>query len=258
MKPHLAGYRKKRSRFGSGIVTLVMLVSLLWGGMAWNVQEASAASKFDNIMNPELPSGFNADDTTNPYNNGKQKFLLAENNELTVYKSWDVGSDETARKNMWVSTFDNYTPGGSMKLMAGDNDADAQNKGGWESVTADTSANATKFNYLDAVAFDPNGTGRKDHVAYVGYYQSGNSKGNYLLVYDTVKKEWTTTQDLPGTGDAAGLNYLIARNFYSITAGDYNGDGKDTIVVYNPAVDGEYGVTEYKYTKPGAYGKLEL
>ena len=121
MKPHLAGYRKKRSRFGSGIVTLVMLVSLLWGGMAWNVQEASAASKFDNIMNPELPSGFNADDTTNPYNNGKQKFLLAENNELTVYKSWDVGSDETARKNMWVSTFDNYTPGGSMKLMAGDN-----------------------------------------------------------------------------------------------------------------------------------------
>ena len=48
MKPHLAGYRKKRSRFGSGIVTLVMLVSLLWGGMAWNVQEASAASKFDN------------------------------------------------------------------------------------------------------------------------------------------------------------------------------------------------------------------
>ena len=61
MKPHLAGYRKKGSRFGSGIVTLVMLVSLLWGGMAWNVQEASAASKFDNIMNPELPSGFNAD-----------------------------------------------------------------------------------------------------------------------------------------------------------------------------------------------------
>lgn len=258
MKPHLAGYRKRRSRFGSGIVTLVMLVSLLWGGMAWNVQEASAASKFDNIMNPELPSGFNADDTTNPYNNGKQKFLLAENNELTVYKSWDVGSDEIARKNMWVSTFDNYTPGGSMKLMAGDNDADAQNKGGWKSVTADTSANVTKLNYLDAVAFDPNGTGRKDHVAYVGYYQKGSSKGNYLLVYDTVKKEWTTTQDLPGTGDAAGLNYLIARNFYSITAGDYNGDGKDTIVVYNPAVDGKYGVTEYKYTKPGAYGKLEL
>lgn len=188
MKPHLAGYRKKRSRFGSGIVTLVMLASLLWGGMAWNVQEASAASKFDNIMNPELPSGFDADDTTNPYNNGKQKFLLAENNELTVYKSWDVGSDEIARKNMWVSTFDNYTPGGSMKLMAGDNDADAQNKGGWKSVTADTSANATKFNYLDAVAFDPNGTGRKDHVAYVGYYQKGSSKGNYLLVYDTVKK----------------------------------------------------------------------
>ena len=29
MKPHLAGYRKKRSRFGSGIVTLVMLLSLL-------------------------------------------------------------------------------------------------------------------------------------------------------------------------------------------------------------------------------------
>ena len=253
MNRHATGHRRRRSRASCAIVAFMMLLSL-WGGMSWNMQEASAASRFDKIMDPELPSDFDADDTTNPYNNSKQKFLLAENNELTVYKSWDVGSDDTSTKNRWVSTFDNYTPGGSMKLMTGDNESDAQVKGGWEKVTADTSGQVTALNYLDSVAFDPNGTGRKDHIAYVGYYNGGN----YLLVYDTVKKTWTTTQDLPGTYDANGLNYLISRSFYSITAGDYNGDGRDTIVVYVPSGGNSYGVAEYSYSKPSAYGKLEL
>ncbi|MEI3503907.1 MAG: hypothetical protein V8Q42_09760 [Anaerovoracaceae bacterium] len=128
----------------------------------------------DKIMDPELPSDFDADDTTNPYNNSQQKFLLAENNELTVYKSWDVGSDSTSTKNKWVSTFDTHdTRGGSMKLMTGDNESDAQVKGGWEKVTADTSGQVTALNYLDSVPFDPNGTGRTNHIAYVGYYQNG-------------------------------------------------------------------------------------
>ena len=117
MNRHATGHRRRRSRASCAIVAFMMLLSL-WGGMSWSMQEASAASRFDKIMDPELPSDFDADDTTNPYNNSKQKFLLAENNELTVYKSWDVGNDDTSTKNRWVSTFDHYTPGGSMKLMS--------------------------------------------------------------------------------------------------------------------------------------------
>lgn len=250
MTKQRTSHRKRRTLAGCAIVSFTMLFSLL-GGVTHSMPDAKAASKFDKIMNPELPSDFDANNTTNPYNNGKQKFLLSENNELTVYKSWDVGN-AVVPKNMWVSTFDNYTPGESMNLMSGDNPADAESKGGWEKVSADTSANVTPLNYLDAVAFDPNGTGRKDHIAYVGYYNGGD----YLMVYDTIKKTWTVTEDLPGTYDAQGLNYLTARNFYSITAGDYNGDGTDTIVVYNPAKDNNYGIVEYKYTKPTTFGKL--
>ncbi len=97
MNRHATGHRRRRSRASCAIVAFMMLLSL-WGGMSWNMQEASAASRFDKIMDPELPSDFDADDTTNPYNNSQQKFLLAENNELTVYKSWDVGSDSTSKK----------------------------------------------------------------------------------------------------------------------------------------------------------------
>lgn len=238
--------RKRRSRASCMLVAFMMLLSL-WGGMSWTAQEASAASNFDSIMDPELPSDFDADDTTNPYTNDTQKFLLAENNELTVYKSWDV-NDSSSNKNQWISTFDNYTSGGSMKLMS-DN---ADTKAGWEKVSADTSASAPRLNYMDCVAFDPDGTGRKDHVAYVGYL---NGK-NYIYVYDTVNKTASAAEALPGSYDAKGLNYLKSRSFYSITAGDYNDDGRDTIVVYNVAAGNDYGLLEYSCTKSGSSDRL--
>ena len=66
MNRHATGHRRRRSRASCAIVAFMMLLSL-WGGMSWNMQEASAASRFDKIMDPELPSDFDADDTTNPY-----------------------------------------------------------------------------------------------------------------------------------------------------------------------------------------------
>ena len=58
-----------------------------------------------------------------------------------------------------------------MKLMTGDNESDAQVKGGWEKVTADTSGQVTALNYLDSVAFDPNGTGRRGSYSLCGVLQ---------------------------------------------------------------------------------------
>ena len=239
-------YSKRRSRAGCILITLVMLFSL-WAGISIPAGEVHAAGDRDSIMDPALPEDYDENDSTNPYTNDNQKFLLAENNELMLYKSWNVNKDS---KNKWISMADNYSNGKSMKLAKDS----ATDKAGWNSVIGDTSATSPSLNYQDSVAFDPSGTGRKDHVAFVGW-RSGH---NYLWVYDTVNRKASAEFQLPGSFSGGGLNdfnYLTSRNFYTITAGDYNDDGKDTIVVYDPANGSSFSVMEYRY-KNSSFTKL--
>ena len=47
-----------------------------------------------------------------------------------------------------------------------------------------------------------------------------------------------------------GFQVVDSKNFYQITAGDYNGDGKDTLVVYNSFVK--------KMNSTDRYGLIEI
>ena len=106
--------------------------------------------------------------------------------------------------------------------------------------------------YVQAVAFDPNGTKRDDHIAFIGIYREGNTAKCYAWVYDTKNRKWSSEFDV-GKMHNANCNWMIttgigdheAANFVSITAGDYNGDGKETLVAF-ASFNGEEGYCTYQ------------
>ena len=98
--------------------------------------------------------------------------------------------------------------------------------------------------FAKAVAFDPKGGGRRDYIAVLGikempqgsgdnctaalyiFKADGSSKPNELT-FDSVNLDWAWTN----------LEAVDANNYFSITAGDYDGDGKDSLVIYTGHVD---------------------
>ena len=107
--------------------------------------------------------------------------------------------------------------------------------------------NLDKLNSLrfsKAVAFDPKGGGRRDHIAVLGIkempagsgdnctaalyiFKADGSTEPYELTFDSVNLDWAWTN----------LEAADANNYFSITAGDYDGDGKDSLVIYTGHVD---------------------
>lgn len=103
--------------------------------------------------------------------------------------------------------------------------------------------------YATGVAFDPTGCGRRNHVAILGYY-NGQNAGSYLFIFreykdgNTTKYQYIKGEQLSNRSDHAWMYYngqldldnVDAGNFFQITAGDYNGDGKDSLIIYNGSV----------------------
>ena len=98
--------------------------------------------------------------------------------------------------------------------------------------------------FAKAVAFDPKGGGRRDYIAVLGIkempagsgdnctaalyiFKADGSTKPYELTFDSVNLDWAWTN----------LEAADANNYFSITAGDYDGDGKDSLVIYTGHVD---------------------
>ncbi len=101
------------------------------------------------------------------------------------------------------------------------------------------------LSFIRSVAFDPTGSGRKDHVAYVGVYAAKvndpddnppivqiwvmDKKGNTSERVDFATAKWMCNDN---TYNNANMWDFNAMNFIDITAGDYDKDGKDSLVVW--------------------------
>ncbi|MBQ4092081.1 MAG: S-layer homology domain-containing protein [Firmicutes bacterium] len=109
-----------------------------------------------------------------------------------------------------------------------------------------------KWSYIQAVAFDPAGSGRDTHLAYIGY--DASAKAIKLGVYDLVNQNaasntrWVADAAWIAEADGHTLMHFNAFNFMSITAGDYNGDGKETLVVFASADGTATTLTEYYFS----------
>ena len=172
-----------------------------------------------NLMNLEnvQPSGYTT--TTNPYGyDVGMPFLMVEQNELMYLNVW-------GNKVHQASYFDMGTES-SLPTFA------RKKSGANGTFSVDTYA------LMEAVAFDPTGSGRKDHVAFVGI----SNKRGYLWVIDTRRGAGS---DRSGPVDIGDFTYMYDgnsfkvptyanRSFLNIVAGDFDGDGKESIVVYTP------------------------
>ena len=173
-----------------------------------------------NLMNLEnvQPSGYTT--TTNPYGYDiGEPFLMVEQNELMYLNAWD----NKVRQASYFSM-------GSESAL----NTFAKNKSG----SSGTFSNPN-YKLMQAVSFDPTGSGRRDHVAFVGV---GQDKKGYMWVIDTTKGTGSDCSQQVEIGD---FSYMFDksdfevptysnRSFFNIVAGDFDGDGKESIVVYTP------------------------
>lgn len=91
---------------------------------------------------------------------------------------------------------------------------------------------------IATVAFDPNGTGKDEYIANLVFDKSSAR----LRLYVTNKDR--RVSDVVQIGDGNDSEYIKKLKFYqtramlSLTAGDFDGDGKDTLLIYTPGNNG--------------------
>ena len=87
---------------------------------------------------------------------------------------------------------------------------------------------------IATVAFDPNGTGKDEYIANLVFDKSSAR----LRLYVTNKDR--RVSDVVQIGDGNDSEYIKKLKFYqtramlSLAAGDFDGDGKDTLMIYTP------------------------
>ena len=105
---------------------------------------------------------------------------------------------------------------------------------------------------IATVAFDPNGTGKDEYIANLVF---DKSKAR-LRLYVTNKDR--RVSDVVQIGDGNDSEYIKKLKFYQtramlcLTAGDFDGDGKDTLMVYTPgnnnSTDTVDSIKEYTFS----------
>ena len=82
------------------------------------------------------------------------------------------------------------------------------------------------------------GTGKKEYVANLALNASGNTL--YLYVTDSNNKVIGNSQQITfeHVAQLSGMEVHQVKGAFSVAAGDFDGDGRDTVVVYIPQTDG--------------------
>ena len=195
--------------------------------------EAIFSAMMEQAKSGKAPDSFN-DDTLTPYGTQKNEvFTILEKAEIFEYVA-NGGGIAKAR------TFHDNLQEGRYSVTSG-NTADMT-----EPFNVDY---LRGLRFARGVAFDPTGSGRRDHVAIVGFsydgikkdYQGKDSPVASFHLYivnaetkKTVKHMTFSSGSEFRYGDfISDLTVVDSGNFVQITAGDYNGDGRDSIVFYD-------------------------
>ena len=93
---------------------------------------------------------------------------------------------------------------------------------------------------MDTAPVDPKGEGQKRYVAVLGYWLGG--KRLELYIADKDGNRVSNTYAIGGEKTLDCLEQADAfedTGFVSVAAGDFNGDGKDTVIVYAPLMESD-------------------
>ena len=202
-------------------------------------------------MEDKKPENFDKEGADDPYGYGYGvPFLLSEESELMLMYTAEWGKTTVFQSYDTLKSQDGNTGSvtGSFKKVTNLNSSN----GKYNSKPSDQSEpSPNTLSFTKTVAFDPTGSGRKDHVALVGVWKN---KRVYIMVYDSINNRWSNYEEL-GAMDWMGTNsaFYQMQDFISITAGDYDGDNMDTVVVY-----GAFDHERSKGENQQAYGLIEV
>lgn len=205
------------------------LLVLVFCGMAVlpacpvSAAETDNTTDFAGITDPGVPRNFNNANVQDPYGYGKGvPFLLTEQNELFFMHNYNGSSTVAVKDTLGSQSF---------------NTGRVLNAFGKTSYQP-TNDTVRGMSFSKAVSFDPTGSGRRDHVAVVGV--SGYIL--YIVFYNLRTQTWSYSYPICSmTWLSNSSAFYQMGEFISVTAGDYDGDGKDTVVVYGALSEG-YGI----------------
>lgn len=206
----------------------------------WNI------IKFDNNSTGEaIYNGFveNTDVTVDddklikPYSS--DTVMLLEKSEVFTYMSYNWGVQAVGTNDyQYISQYGT--------LMTNRN---------FGSISDADKANVNALCYATGVAFDPTGCGRKNYIAVFGYYNGSNvdKSAAYLYIFNGDTSELVESREIDkgkfkwmyANYTTLDLDNVDATNIFKITAGDYNGDGKDSLVIYDGCANQEYAFYQY-------------
>lgn len=249
-----------RKSIASRILMILLCLTLiaelpLANTRADNGGSTTASNNLLNIDGKE-PETFKQS-TEDPYGYGKGvPFLLSEENELMLLYGANSQKSDRVQALQYYETL-KYDKDSKVSSI---HDGVARSAFASSNYVTSAVIGSLKINFSQAVAFDPTGSGRKDHVALIGItgYVDNNQnrkKEVWIKVYNTRTKVWSGNYFLGKMNwvDETGSDYYQMKNYLSITAGDFDGDHKDSIVVY-AAIDQNRNVSADNL----AYGLFEL
>lgn len=198
---------------------------------------AAGSSQFDSILNMGQPSEYDPNSTENPYGYAvDQPFLMNEMSELGIYA---VNNNGNYTSFVWYDGWDGESDSIPSAFGRDGVNGSFDEYGYYDSGFRELS-------FVEAVAFDPSGSGRKDHIAYIGFDTGSNEI--VLHVQDADTGIMFADYEFPGSASwikSSNPENWRAGNYFAITAGDYDGDGKETIVAFVTAdTVADYGLYE--------------
>ena len=138
----------------------------------------------------------------------------------------------------WVPLFQNH------ELVVAGVDSDefqttyegaANGKGGQMSTFRwSNSTNVGNAERIATVAFDPNGTGKDEYIANLVFDKSSERLRLYVTNKDRKVSNVVQIGDDDDSRYIKKLKFYQTRAMLSLAAGDFDGDGKDTLMIYTP------------------------
>ncbi len=242
-------------RLFSGVMTAAMLLGLLPGlpGMDMTTSAAeSAAESTQDAYGFELnvPDSFDPDDGINPYGSA------AIHGHVNFSPVKELGIFESAADHQ-ISTALNMDRGSGFQTVIPTDRGNNRYKNNDSLLTGALPGNTQNHfrhnydSYLDhvrGVAYDPNGTGKDDHIVYYGFgskrYSVVENRKNVpgFIEFDATKGATSEVHYLTGwEGDYSWIGdreSWRSDGYNALVAGDFDGDGKDTIMIYDPQAGG--------------------
>lgn len=239
------------------IIAVLMVVSFT------PIKKAFAAENdktytYESFKEKNKPSWYTSNKDSDPYGFGVgTPFTMLENDELFLLKQKNAGEAS------YTSIYDTLN---STESNTNTKITDSFKNSGSEEKKVSVPDIVLHMDYTHAVSFDPNGTGRHDHVAVIGFVLEGTYNGNtynksvVVIAMDATSKTWSNPIEIGkmkwvNNGDNPVTDFCEAEPYLSIVAGDFDKDHKDTLVTFYGAYE-DFHLQELQVTN--AFGNISI